>query len=92
VSRKIFGPKRDKVAGDWRRWHSEELYDLHSSPNITRGIISRRMKSVVHVARRGQRRGAYRVLVGKPEGKTPIGRPKRRWEYNIKISLERIVW
>jgi hypothetical protein len=69
VLRKIFGPKRDEVTGEWRKLHNEELNDLYCSPDIVRMIKSRRMRWVGHVARMGERRGAYRVLVGKPEGK-----------------------
>jgi hypothetical protein len=76
VSRKIFGPGRDEVTGEWRRLHNEELYDLHSSPNIIRVIKSRRMRWAEHVARMGEGRGAYRILVGRPEGKRPLGRPR----------------
>ena len=72
--RRIFGPRRDEVTGEWRRLHNEELNDLYSSPNIVRVIKSRRMRWAGHVARMGEERGAYRVLVGKPEGKRPLGR------------------
>jgi hypothetical protein len=78
VVRRIFGPKRGEVTGDWRRLHNEELNDLCSSPNIVRVIKSRRMRWAGHVARMGEERGLYRVLVGKPEGKRPLGRPRRR--------------
>ena len=78
--RRIFGPKKDKVRGDWRRLHNEELYALHSSPNIIRVIKSRRLRWAGHVARMGERIGAYRALVGKPEGRKPCGRVWRRWE------------
>jgi len=71
VLRRIFGPKNDEVTGEWRKLHNEELYDLHSSPNIFRMIKSRRMRSVVQVARMGERKGVYKVLAGKPEGKRP---------------------
>jgi hypothetical protein len=83
----IFGPRRDEVTGEWRRLHNEELIDLYSSPNIVRVIKSRRMRWAGHVARMGERRGAYRVLVGKPEGRRPLGRSRRRWEANIKTDL-----
>jgi hypothetical protein len=83
VLRIIFGPKRDEVTGEWRKLHKEELYDLHSSPNIIRVIKQRRMRWAGHVARMGERRGVFRVLVGKPEGKRLLGRPKLRWEDNI---------
>ena len=79
VLRRIFGPRRDEVTGEWRRLHNEELSDLYSLPNIVRVIKSRRMRWAGHVARMGEERGVYRVLVGKPEGKRPLGRPKRRW-------------
>jgi len=76
VLRRIFGPKRDEVTGEWRKLHNEELNDLHSSPNVVRVMKSRRMKWVGHVARMGEGRGVYSVLVGKPERKRPMGRPK----------------
>ena len=78
VLRRIFRPRRDEVTGDWRRLHNEELNDLYSSPNIVRMITSRRMRWVGHVARVGEERGVYRVSVGKPEGRRPLGRPRRR--------------
>ena len=78
VLRKIFWPWRDKVTGEWRKLHNEELNDLHSSPNIDRVIKSRGMREVGHVARMGERRGIYRVLVGTPEEKISLGRPRRR--------------
>jgi hypothetical protein len=87
VLRRTFGPKRDEVTGEWRRLHNEELYALYSSPNIIRVIKSRTLRWAGHVARMGERRGAYRVLVGKPEGRRPLGRPRRRWEDNIKMDL-----
>jgi hypothetical protein len=76
VLRRIFGPSRDEVMGDWRRLHNEELNDLYSSPNIVQVIKSRRMRLAGHVARMGEERGVYRVLVGKAEGKRPLGRPR----------------
>jgi len=79
VLRRIFGPRRDEVTGEWRRLHNEELNDLYSSPSIVRVIKSRRMKWAGHVARMGEERGVYRVLMGKPEGRRPLGRPRRRW-------------
>ena len=82
-----FAPKRDKVTGKWRKLYNEELRDLYSLPNIKRVVKSRRMKWAGHVARMGERRGVHRVLVGKPEGKRPLGRPRRRWEDNIKMDL-----
>jgi len=90
VLRKIFVPKRDKVTREWRKLHNEELNDLCSSPNIVRVIKLRRMRWVGHVARMGERRSLYRVLVGKPEGKRPIGRSKHRWEDNIKMDLQEV--
>jgi hypothetical protein len=87
VLRRIFGPKRDEVTGEWRRLHSKEIYALYSSPNIIQVIKSRRLRWAGHVARMGERRGAYRALVGKPEGRRPLGRPRCRWEDNIKMDL-----
>jgi len=78
VLRRIFGPKRDEVTREWRKLHNDELNDLYSSPNIRRVIKSRRMRWAGHVARMEKRRGLYRVLVGKPEEKRPVGRPRRR--------------
>jgi len=83
VLRRIFGPKRDKVTGDWRKLRNEKLNNLYSSPNIVRVIKSRRIRWAGHVARMGEGRGVYRVLVGKLEGRRPLGRPRRRWEDNI---------
>jgi len=83
VLRRIFGPKRDEVTREWRELHNGELNDLYCSPNIVRVIKPRRMRWVRHVVRMGERRGVCRVLVGKPEGKRPHGRPRRRWEDNI---------
>jgi hypothetical protein len=85
--RRIFGPRREEVTGEWRRLHNEELNDLYSSPKILRVIKSRRMGWAGHVARMGEERGAYRFLVGKPEGKRLLGRPRRRWVYNIRMDL-----
>jgi len=90
VLRRIFGPKRDEVTGEWRKLQNEELNDLYCSPSIGRVIKSRRMCWAGHVARMGERRDVYRVLVGKPEGKRPLGRPTRRWEDNIKIDLREV--
>ena len=90
VLRRIFGPKRDEVTEEWRKLHNEELNDLYCSPNIFRVVKSRRMRWVGHVARMEERRGVYRVLVGKPERKRPLGIPRRRWEDNIKIDLEEV--
>jgi hypothetical protein len=87
--RRIFGPKREEE-GLWRKLHNDELHSLYSSPNIVRVIKSRRMRWVGHVARMGEGRGVYRILVGRPECKRPLGRPKRRWEGNIKLDLREI--
>jgi len=88
VLRGIFGPKRDEVTGEWRKLHNEELNNVYSSPNIVRVINSRRMRLVGHVALMGENGGVYRVLVGKPEGKRPLGRPRLRWEDNKKMDLQ----
>jgi hypothetical protein len=87
---RIFGPKRDEVTGEWRKLHNEQLRDLYSSLNNVRVIKSRRMVWARHVARIGEGRGVYRVSVGKPEGKRPLGRPKCRWEDNIKMYLQEV--
>jgi len=85
-----YGRGRDEVTGEWRRLHNEELNDLYSSPNIVRVIKSRRMRWVGHVSRMGEDRGVYRVLVGKPEGRRPLGRPRRRWVDNIRTDLQEV--
>ena len=90
VLRRIFGPRRDEVTREWRRLHNEELNDLYCSPNIVRVIKSRRMRWAGHVARMGEERWVYRVLVGKPEGKRPLGRPRRRWVDNIRMDLQEV--
>jgi hypothetical protein len=92
VLRGIFGPKGDEVTGEWRELHSGELHNLYSSPDIIRQIKSRRMMWAGHVARMGEGRNVYRVLVGKPEGKRSLGRPRRRWEDGIKMDLRGIGW
>ena len=79
-----------KTTIKWRKLHNEELSDLYSLPNIVRVVKSRKMRFPGHVARMGQGRGVYRVLVGKPEGKRPLGRPRRRWEDNIKMDLQEL--
>jgi hypothetical protein len=84
---RIFGPKRDGVTGGWRKLHNEELHNFYSLPSIIRIIKSRRMRWVGHVAQIGEKKNVYRLLVGKPEGKRPLGRPRRRWIDNIKIYL-----
>jgi len=90
VLRRIFVPRRDEVTGEWSRLHNEELNDLHSSRNIVRVIKSRRMRCAGHVACMGEEREGYRVLVGKPEGKRPLGRPRRRWVDNIRMDLQEV--
>jgi len=90
VLRRVFGPKRDEVTGEWRKLHNEELSDLYSFPNIVRAVKSRIMRWAGHVARMGQGRGVHRVLVGKPEGKRPLGRPRRRRKDNIKMELQEV--
>jgi hypothetical protein len=92
VLRRIFGPKRNEVMGGWRKLHNEKLRDLYSLPSIIRIIKSRRMRWAGHVARMGERRNAYRLLLGKPEGKRPLGRPRHMWVDNIKIDLLVIGW
>ena len=88
VLRRVFGPKREEVTGEWRKLHNEELSDLYSLPNIVRVVKSRRMRWAGHVARMREGRVVHRVLVWKPEGKRPLGRPRRTWEDNIKMDLE----
>jgi hypothetical protein len=87
VLRRRFGPKRDEVTGEWRKLHKGELHNLYSTPDIIRQIKLRRMRWAGHVAHMGEGRNVYRVLVGKPEGKKPLGRPMRRWEDGIKMDL-----
>jgi len=89
VLRGVFGPKRDEVTGEWRKLHNE-LRDLYSLPNIVRVVKSRRVRWAGHVAHMGEGRGVHRVLVGRPEGKRPLGRPRRRWEDNIKMDLREV--
>jgi hypothetical protein len=90
VLRRIFEPRRDEVTGEWMRLHNEELNDLYSSPNIVRVIKPRRMRWAGHVARMGEERGVYRVLVGKPERKTPLGRPRSKCVDNIRMDLQEV--
>jgi hypothetical protein len=94
VLRRIFGPMRDEMVGGWRKLHNEELHNLYCSPStcIIRIIMSRRMRWAGHVARMGEKRNAYRILVGKPVGKRPLGRPRRRWVDNIRMDLREIGW
>ena len=89
VHRKIFGTKKDEITGQWRKLLNAELHALYSSPNIIRSLKSRRIWAG-HVARMEQSRNEYRILVGKPEGKRPLERPRRRWEDNIKIDLREV--
>ena len=90
VLRRVFGPKRDKVIGEWRKLHNVELSDLYSLPNIVRVVKSRGMRWEGNVPRMGEGRGGHRVLVGKPEGKSPLGRSRRRCEDNIKMDLQEV--
>ena len=90
VPRRVFGPKRDEVKGEWRKLHNEELSDLYSLPNIVRVVKSRRMRWAGHMAHMGEGRGVHRVLVGKPEEKKPLGRPRRGWEDNIEMDLQEV--
>ncbi|KAJ4430087.1 hypothetical protein ANN_22296 [Periplaneta americana] len=90
VLRKIFGARRDEVTGEWRKLHNAELHALYSSPDIIRNIKSRRLRWAGYVARMGESRSAYRVLVGRPEGNRPLGRPRRMWEDNIKMDLREV--
>jgi hypothetical protein len=90
VLRRIFGPKRDEVTGEWRKLHNEELHKLYSSPDIIRQVKSSRIRWVGHVACMGEGRKVYKVLVGKPEGKRPPGRPRCRWEDGIRMDLREI--
>jgi hypothetical protein len=92
VLKRIFGPKRDEATGEWRRLHNEELKDLYSSPNIIRAIKSTRMRWVGHLAHMGEKRDAYRILVGIPKGRRPFGRPRRKWDDNIKMDIQEVEW
>jgi len=90
VLRRIFGPRRDEVTGEWRRLHKEEVNDLYPSTNIVRVIKSRRMRWAGHVARMGEESEVYRGLLGKPEGRRQLGRPRRRWVDNIRTDLQTV--
>jgi hypothetical protein len=90
VLRRLFGPKRDEVMGDWRKLHNGELHNLYSSPNIICMIKSRRMRCAGYVVYMEEMRNAYTVLVGKPEGMKPLRRPRHRWEDNVKMYLREI--
>jgi hypothetical protein len=90
VLKRMFGPKRDEGTGEWRKLHNEELHDLYSSPSIIR--IIKTMRWAGHVARMGEQRNAYRLLVGKPEARRPLGRPRRKWLDNIKMHLVEVGW
>jgi hypothetical protein len=90
--RRVCGPKRDEVTGEWRRLHNEALNDLYSSPNIIRVIKSRRMRWAGHVVRMREQRGAHGILLGSPEGRQSLGRPRRRWVDNIKMDLQYVEW
>jgi hypothetical protein len=92
VLRRIFGLKRGEVTGEWRKLHTEELHDLYSSPSIIRILKARKMRRAGHVARMGEKRNAYSVFVGKPEGRKPLGRPRRRWLDNIRVDLVEVGW
>jgi hypothetical protein len=92
VLRRIFGPKKGEMTGGWRKLHNEELRDFYSSPSIIRIIKSRRMRWAGQVARIRENRSAYTLLVGKPEGKRPLGRPRRRWVDNIRMDLVEVGW
>jgi hypothetical protein len=92
VLRRIFGPKRDDETGEWRKLHSEELHILYSSPSIIRQIKSRIMRWAGHVVRKGEERNVYRVLMGKPEGKRLLGRPRRRWKDGFRMDLKVTGW
>jgi hypothetical protein len=92
VLRRIFGPKWDEVTGEWRKLHNEELRNLYSSSSIIRMMKSRKMRWAGHVARMEEKRNAYRLLVGKPEGKRPLGRPRRRWLDNVRMDIGQVGW
>jgi hypothetical protein len=87
VLRRVFGPRRDEVTGEWRKLYNEELNDLYSLPNIVRVVKSRRIRWAGHVACMGEKKGVHKVLVEKPEGKRPLGKPRRKWKDNIKMDV-----
>ena len=90
VLKRIFGPRRDEVTGEWRRLHNKELNDFYTSLNIVRVIKLRRMRLAGYVACMHEKRGVHRVLVGKLEGRRPLGRPRRRWAHNIRTDLQEV--
>jgi hypothetical protein len=90
--RRIFGSRRDEVTGEGRKLHNEELHDLYSSPSIIRIMKLRRVRWAGHVARMGAKRNVYRLFMGKPEGKRPLGRPRHRWVDNIRMGLAEVGW
>jgi hypothetical protein len=92
VLRRIFGPTWDEVTGEWKKLHNEELNDLYCSPNIVWMIQFRRTEWAGHLARRGERRCEYRILVRRPEGRRPLGSPRHRWEDNIKMDFQEVGW
>jgi hypothetical protein len=89
VLRRVFGPIRDEVTGEWRKLHNQELHDLYSLPNIVR-VVKLRMRWTGHAARIGKERVVHSMLVGKPEGKRPLGRPRRKWDDNIMMDLQEV--
>jgi hypothetical protein len=89
---RIFQSKRDEVTGKWRKVHKEELHELYSSPSIIRIIKKRRMRGAGHIARMGEKRNAFKLMVGKPDGKRPLGRPRRWWVDNIRMDLLELGW
>jgi hypothetical protein len=90
--KRIFGPRKNEVTGEWRKFHNYELCDLYSSPGIIRIIKSRRMRWAGQAARTGVKRNAYKLLVRKPEGRRPLRRPRRRWVDNIRMDLGEVEW